>query len=380
VERRGHKRKLCICSVREGQHDRKARVITSTSNPRVKALLALKEARERRRQGLCLIEGRDEIAHAFRGGLHIQTLFYTDTDKIPSREDRGLLEEMRTAGVEFAELSPRVLTRLSYREHPDSILALASCPAASLADFAERLDHAAIPPTMRATDSPNTRSNQAALPPAMRAANTHDTRSDQAALPSGKNTIQAADTPGTQSNQAALPSGRLLALLDGVEKPGNIGAALRSLDAAGFDGLIACACPSDLANPNIIRAGKGSVFTLPVAECDPEEALAWLRERGYRVFALHPEGADIYFNYEFYTRHGEPENMAFVFGSEHRGLSPFWLERAHLRITIPMLGKVNSLNVAQAVTLLAYEVLRQRCAAALKVEGDMKREGYEARF
>jgi TrmH family RNA methyltransferase len=284
-------------------------MITSTANPRIKMLLKLKEARERRSQGLCLIEGRDEIRLAIRAGVKIEEIVYA-REGGASAADRALMDELRGGGAdfgaEFIEVSQKVLARLAYREHPDSILAVALCPPASLADFEARLPRSG--------------------------------------------------------------NGIVLILLEGVEKPGNIGAVLRSLDAARMDGLIACSCRTDLANPNIIRASKGSVFTLPVAECTSEEAHSWLLRRGYRIFALHPDGGEVYFEHKFYEPRMDahpgadhrPQNMAFVFGAEHDGLSPFWLKHAHARLTIPMQGEVNSLNIAQAATLIAYEAMRQR--------------------
>jgi TrmH family RNA methyltransferase len=267
-------------------------VITSASNPRIKALRALSEPRERRRAGLCLIEGQDEIRFAFTAGTEIQTLFYAKMSKSFS-ENNALMVKICAAGAECTELSPDILARIAYREHPDALLAIAKSPPVSLADLEKRL-----PPT---------------------------------------------------------PNHTLVILAD-VEKPGNIGAALRSLDAAGYDGLIAASCQTDLFNPNVIRASRGSVFTVPAAECETEEALTWLKKQNYVIFALHPGAGKAYYNYDY--RQHQTNNTAFVFGAEHEGLSSVWLQSADIQLAIPMFGAVNSLNIAQAVTLALYEKRR----------------------
>jgi TrmH family RNA methyltransferase len=277
------------------------RLITSTSNPRIKKARSLTEPRARREFGLCIVEGSSEILYALEAKVQIETLFYVHTSEDIPKEDLSLIEKIRRAGAELLEVSPHVLAKLSYRAHPEPVLALARIPNTTPADFEQKID----------------RDN---------------------------------------------PRGKRIILLDGVEKPGNIGAALRSIDGAGLDGLIASCCRTDLANPNIIRASRGSVFTLPAAECSSEEALAWLKKRDCVVFALHPEKGESYFEHDIYTH--SPKDLVFVFGAEHSGLPPFWLQHADVRLSIPMLGKVDSLNIAQAVTLLAYEVLRQDAFSA----------------
>jgi TrmH family RNA methyltransferase len=155
-------------------------------------------------------------------------------------------------------------------------------------------------------------------------------------------------------------------VLDGVEKPGNIGAVLRSADAAGCHGLIAASCRTDIFNPNIIRASKGAIFTVPCAECATEEALAWLKKQDYVILALHPQGGKPYFRYDFSKYHWR--NIALVLGAEHAGLSSVWRRHADIRLTIPMLGSVDSLNIAQAATLMLYEMCRQNVLAFEELE------------
>jgi TrmH family RNA methyltransferase len=146
----------------------------------------------------------------------------------------------------------------------------------------------------------------------------------------------------------------LLCIIEGVEKPGNLGAILRTADAAGVDGVIVCGGATDLHNPNVIRASLGALFTVPVAECTSEDAIAWLHQNEIRLIATTPEAPTSYFN----TDLAGP--LAIVMGSEAHGLSQSWLAAADAAVSIPMHGAADSLNLATATALLLYEALRQR--------------------
>lgn len=144
---------------------------------------------------------------------------------------------------------------------------------------------------------------------------------------------------------------------EAVEKPGNLGAMLRTADAAGVDALIAAAPLTDWGNPNIVRSSKGALFSVPVAAADNDQTIAWLRKHKIRIIAATPQ-AD--------TRYTEADlrgPVAIAVGTEKEGLSQAWLDQADVQVQIPMVGKVNSLNVATATALLVYEVVRQRTAA-----------------
>ncbi len=151
-----------------------------------------------------------------------------------------------------------------------------------------------------------------------------------------------------------LGANPLLIVAEAVEKPGNLGAILRSSDAAGVDGLILCDPTIDLGNPNVVRSSRGALFTLPVAEASSEEALAWLRERKIAIVAATPEANALY------TEVNLRGPVAIVVGTEKEGLSAVWREGTDVAARIPMVGRVNSLNVAVAATLFAYEAIRQR--------------------
>jgi TrmH family RNA methyltransferase len=146
----------------------------------------------------------------------------------------------------------------------------------------------------------------------------------------------------------------LLVLAESVEKPGNLGAILRTADAAGVDGLLVCDPRVDLFNPNVVRASRGTLFTVPAAETSSAEALAWLRANRIRVLAATPQADTVYTDADL------RQPICLAVGTEDEGLSDFWLENADLKVKIPMLGKVNSLNVSTSTAIILYEVVRQR--------------------
>jgi TrmH family RNA methyltransferase len=118
--------------------------------------------------------------------------------------------------------------------------------------------------------------------------------------------------------------------------------------------VIVCDPTTDLNNPNVVRSSRGTLFTVPVAEATAAAAFGWLGERGIPIVAATPQAA------QTYTEADLTGPVAIAVGTEHEGLSQAWLEQASLQVRVPMLGQVNSLNVATAATLLLYEALRQR--------------------
>jgi RNA methyltransferase, TrmH family len=141
---------------------------------------------------------------------------------------------------------------------------------------------------------------------------------------------------------------------EGVEKPGNLGAILRTADAAGVDALISCDPLADWGNPNVVRASKGALFTMQVADATNAETIAWLHEKGIRIVAATPQATMLHTQADFTGA------TAIVVGTEHEGLTDEWLSAADVQVQIPMFGKVNSLNVSIATALMVYEVVRQR--------------------
>lgn len=141
---------------------------------------------------------------------------------------------------------------------------------------------------------------------------------------------------------------------EAIEKPGNLGSMLRSADAAGVDGLIICDKGTDIYNPNVIRASTGALFCVPLAETDSVTALEWLRTNKIQILSATPHTESNY------TESDMTNGIAIVVGREQTGLTPFWLDNADIKVKIPMLGKIDSLNVTAAATILLYEAARQR--------------------
>ncbi len=165
----------------------------------------------------------------------------------------------------------------------------------------------------------------------------------------------------TSLEALSLPLAPFLAVVENAEKPGNLGAILRTADAAGVDGLIACHSPgqaagTDVHNPNTVRASLGTIFSVPLAEATSEQAIAWLHSCGIRIAAATPEGATLYTDSDLCGP------LAIVLGSEAHGLTRPWLDAADARIFIPMGGQADSLNLAASAAILLYEAVRQRQA------------------
>ena len=163
-------------------------------------------------------------------------------------------------------------------------------------------------------------------------------------------------SPGRALADIELPDGALVLLCEGVEKPGNLGAMLRTADAAGVALVIAADPVTDWGNPNVIRSSKGTVFSVPVASASTDEAFTWLADRGVEVVATTPE-TDVE-----HTGTDLTGAVAVTVGSDKYGLSDAALARAAHRVRIPMVGRANSLNVATSAAIVVYEAVRQRRA------------------
>ena len=146
----------------------------------------------------------------------------------------------------------------------------------------------------------------------------------------------------------------LIVIAEAIEKPGNLGTILRSADAAGADCVIVCDRCTDINNPNVVRASIGTLFSLPVIEVSTNEALSWLKEHSVQILAATPHADKAYDQIDLTA------GTAVVVGTEQYGLSAAWLTGADFKVSIPMLGQADSLNVAAATTILLYEAVRQR--------------------
>ncbi len=151
-----------------------------------------------------------------------------------------------------------------------------------------------------------------------------------------------------------LPPNPLVLVCESIEKPGNLGAMLRTADAAGAHALLVCDAITDVNNPNVVRASRGAVFSVPLAVAPTATTVAWLHAQGLRIVAATPAAA------QSYTEVDLRGPIAIAVGAEDTGLSAGFLAQADLTVRIPMVGRVNSLNVSASAALLLYEAVRQR--------------------
>lgn len=146
----------------------------------------------------------------------------------------------------------------------------------------------------------------------------------------------------------------LVVVLESVEKPGNLGAVLRSADAAGADAVIVCDPLTDLYNPNLIRSSIGAVFTVPTVACTSEECIGFLKQHAIQILTAQLQDSSLYYDAPM------TQGTAIVMGTESTGLTDLWRRAADAHIRIPMLGRLDSLNVSVSAAILLFEAVRQR--------------------
>jgi len=259
--------------------------ISSFQNPKIKHLIKLHKAQERKEQKLFLVEGLKEIKMAIEAGYIIDSLFWCPGLGILKPEIENITETNKS----IYEISSEVFARIAYRDKSDGLMGVF-----------------------------------------------HQKKLELNGLVPDKNA--------------------LIIILESVEKPGNLGAILRTADAASVFAILVCDLKTDIFNPNIIRSSIGCLFTNQVISCTSEEALKWLRKHEVIIYAsaLHKDSKPYnQFNYS-------KNSIALVMGTESEGLSEFWLKNCDEKIIIPMLGKIDSLNVSNSTAILVYEVMRQR--------------------
>ena len=154
--------------------------------------------------------------------------------------------------------------------------------------------------------------------------------------------------------QIQLSKNPLLLILEAVEKPGNLGAILRTADAAGVDAVIICDPQTDFYNPNVIRSSVGCVFTKQIAAANSEDTIAWLKRNKVNIFCTYLSASKIYHQVDYKTP------AAIVMGTEATGLSDIWVRNATANIIIPMRGQIDSMNVSNAAAVVVFEAVRQR--------------------
>jgi len=255
--------------------------ITSFQNILIKQAQALREARDRREQGLTIIDGAREIKRAFEAGITLTKVFYVQG------QQESLLKDLSTKKIETIEVSDKIMEKLAYGERHEGIVALAKTPALGLKDL-------------------------------------------------------------------KLSSQSLVVVLESLEKPGNLGAILRTCDGVGVEAVFVCDPKTDVFNPNVIRSSTGVIFRIPLVCAKPDQVVAFLKSKKIKMCAAAPAAQKSYAQADF------KGGWALVLGSEDQGLSDYWLKAADLTVRIPMKGLADSLNVSTSAAIILYEALRQR--------------------
>jgi len=237
----------------------------------------------RREQGLFVVEGRRELAHALEAGFRPHTVFVC-----PELAGDSVIPGL-TGNLNLVEIPESLYRKVAYRESTEGVIAEMEVQERHLED-----------------------------------------------LP--------------------LSEHPLIVVLESVEKPGNLGAVLRSADAARADAVIVCDPLTDLWNPNLIRASLGGIFTVPTVCATSEETIAWLRAHGIRILTAQLQDSSWYYDTDM------TGGTALVMGTESTGLTDRWRAAADAHIRIPMLGRLDSLNVSVSAAILLFEAVRQRNA------------------
>jgi RNA methyltransferase, TrmH family len=155
-------------------------------------------------------------------------------------------------------------------------------------------------------------------------------------------------------DQIKLTSNPLLLILESVEKPGNLGAILRTADAAGVDAVIICDPQTDFYNPNVIRSSIGCLFTTQLASASSEDTISWLKKNNVSMFCTYLKASQPYHQVDY------QKASAIIMGTEATGLSDLWVNNSDMNIIIPMQGKIDSMNVSTAAAVVVFEAKRQR--------------------
>ena len=169
-----------------------------------------------------------------------------------------------------------------------------------------------------------------------------------------RNVLGVCRTKSNDINDLQLKENPLILIIETVEKPGNLGAMLRTADAAGASAVIVCDAATDIYNPNVVRSSLGCLFSVPVAVANNQEVFSWLQQNGIKSFAAHLDAKKYHYEEDL------SGPIAIVMGSEANGLSTIWEQEADAMIKIPMLGQHDSMNVSNAAAVLLFEAVRQR--------------------
>lgn len=268
--------------------------VTSGQNPKIKELLALQEkSRTRREKGLFVVEGRRELGHCLDAGYKARTLFVC-MEIISGNELGEIIGKASRAGESADDAMPNII----------------EVPSALYDKIAYRGGTEGIIAEVEYMDR-------------------------------GLDSIRLSGSP-------------LIVVLESVEKPGNLGAVLRSADAAGADAVIICDPLTDIYNPNLIRSSIGAVFSRQIATASSRDTIKWLKDNNISIYTAQLQDSEWYYSTDM------SGGTAIVMGTESTGLTDVWRQAADAHIKIPMLGQLDSLNVSVSAAILLYEAVRQR--------------------
>ena len=302
--------------------------ITSGQNPKIKQLLLLQEkSKARREQGLFVVEGRRELEHCLEAGYTVKTVFVCP--EILKASDPDSAENYF-----LCSSSKNQFSATSFLRHPTHAEASAG------ADSAENYFSEGFPKNQFSA------ANIIEIPEQL--------YRKVAYRESTEGVIAEVEYKSLKLSDLQLPENPLVMVLERVEKPGNLGAVLRSADAAGADAVLICDPLTDLYNPNLIRSSIGAIFTVPTVACTSEEAIAFLQAKGIQILTAQLQDSSLYYDVDM--RRG----TALVMGTEATGLTDQWRQAASAHIRIPMLGRLDSLNVSVSAAILHFEAVRQR--------------------
>ncbi|MCM1503298.1 MAG: RNA methyltransferase [Bacteroidales bacterium] len=311
--------------------------ITSAQNPKIKELLALQEkSRTRREKGLFVVEGRRELGHCIDAGYRPRTLFICS--EIINEKDIDCI--MKSIGSEdlINGQDGKNANSLDRRDRDSN--------------RRDKTEHCIE------NGADNRYSKDGRPRKTCRTCNIIDIPAhlyDKVAYRGGtEGVIAEMEWKDRCLEELKLSSNPLIVVLESVEKPGNLGAVLRSADAAGADAVIICDPLTDLYNPNLIRSSIGAVFSRPVALASSEDTIHWLKEHCIKILTAQLQDSEWYYDTDM------RQGTAIIMGTESTGLTDIWRNAADSHIKIPMLGNLDSLNVSVSAAILLYEAVRQR--------------------
>jgi TrmH family RNA methyltransferase len=271
-------------------------LITSPANPRVKFAASLRDAKNRRRENRFLIDGAESIFIALDAGVQFSEIFVSEQAwQRPDTQIAALSRRSVGGSMRWTCLSEAAMQKLQYGQQDQQVIAVAIPLDTSIESLISR----------------------------------------------------------TSVTNSSAPY-ELFLVLDRLEKPGNLGAAMRTADAAGATAVLLSDPACDLWNPNAIRASLGAIFTVPIASGSCDEIFSWLSNRSVRCFAARTDKTAPYWSISY------PKKTAIVIGSEARGLEDRWKSEDILPVHIPMFGRIDSLNASITGSILLFEVIRQR--------------------